>query len=75
MDQTNEVLALKAEIYDLSKNCQQLQALISQVAQLVRAETVDDMLAKINKAFAPSEQPAEQPQAQKRKKEAAKVSE
>lgn len=53
MDQTNDVLTLKAEIYDLSKQMQQMQGLLGQIAQIVRAETVDEMMAKITKAFAP----------------------
>lgn len=44
---------LKAEVYDVSKQLQQVNNLVSQIAHIVRAETVDDMLAKITKAFAP----------------------
>jgi hypothetical protein len=44
---------LKAEVYDVSKQLQQTTALLGQIAKLVEAETVEEMLSKITEAFAP----------------------
>ena len=44
---------LKAEVYDLSKQLQQVTSLLGQIAKLVEAETVEDVLSKITAAFAP----------------------
>lgn len=42
---------LKAEIYDLSKQLQQANALVGQIATIVKVETVDELLSKLTQAF------------------------
>ena len=52
-NQEQVINQLKAEVYDLSKQLQQVTSLLGQIAKLVEAETVEDVLSKITAAFAP----------------------
>lgn len=49
---TQEIMQLKAEVYDLSKQAQNTSKLLGTVAELLKVNTQEEMLNKINNLLA-----------------------
>jgi len=57
MDKNEQIIKdLKAEVYDVSKQLQHLSSVLSQIALIVKAETVDDVLSSITAKFSEQEE-------------------
>ncbi len=65
-----EVTQLKAEIYDLSKQMQQMQQVLAELGKVTNANTVEELIETVNKLVARASSVEEKPKRNRGNKEA-----